>query len=68
MSEANRAVFVGEGTLLIRCAQAWRDAGQRVTGEVSPHHLLLTDDLCEGYNTQAKMNQIGRASCRERVS
>ena len=33
-----------------------RDAGQRVTGEVSPHHLLLTDDLCEGYNTQAKMN------------
>jgi dihydroorotase len=33
-----------------------RDAGQRVTGEVSPHHLLLTDELCEGYNTQAKMN------------
>ncbi len=33
-----------------------RSAGQRVTGEASPHHLLLTEDLCEGYNTQAKMN------------
>jgi dihydroorotase len=23
---------------------------------VSPHHLLLTDEACDGYNTQAKMN------------
>lgn len=33
-----------------------RQGGQRVTGEASPHHLLLTDDLCDGYNTQAKVN------------
>ena len=28
----------------------------RVTGEVSPHHLLLTEDACAGYDTHAKMN------------
>lgn len=27
-----------------------------LTGEASPHHLLLTEDACEGYNTLAKMN------------
>jgi dihydroorotase len=38
---------------LVRRAQ--RD-GQTVTAEASPHHLLLTEDACDGYNTQAKMN------------
>jgi dihydroorotase len=33
-----------------------RGEGNPVSGEASPHHLLLTDDACEGYNTQAKMN------------
>ncbi len=33
-----------------------RSEGVRCSGEVSPHHLLLTDDACDGYNTQAKMN------------
>lgn len=33
-----------------------RNAGQPVTGEASPHHLLLTHDACEGYNTRAKVN------------
>ncbi|MCI0364379.1 MAG: dihydroorotase [Phycisphaerales bacterium] len=33
-----------------------RRAGQPVSGEVSPHHLLLTEEACEGYNTMAKMN------------
>ncbi|MGB0767743.1 MAG: dihydroorotase [Phycisphaeraceae bacterium] len=28
----------------------------RITGEVSPHHLLLTEDACEHYDTHAKMN------------
>lgn len=28
----------------------------RVTGEVSPHHLLLTEDSCANYDTHAKMN------------
>lgn len=31
-------------------------AGQPVTGEVAPHHLLLTEDACAAYDTSAKMN------------
>jgi dihydroorotase len=27
-----------------------------VTAEATPHHLTLTDEACEGYNTNAKMN------------
>ncbi len=38
---------------IIRRARA---AGQPVSGEASPHHLLLTDEACAGYNTMAKMN------------
>jgi dihydroorotase len=38
---------------IIRRARA---AGQPVSGEASPHHLLLTDQACDGYNTEAKMN------------
>ncbi len=30
--------------------------GQPVTAEVSPHHLLLTDERCDGYNTLGKVN------------
>jgi dihydroorotase len=40
-------------------ARMVRDAkarGVRVTAEVTPHHLALTDAACEGYNTHAKMN------------
>ncbi|MEM7229153.1 MAG: dihydroorotase [Planctomycetota bacterium] len=33
-----------------------REQGQPATGEVSPHHLLLTDEACRGYDTNAKMN------------
>ncbi len=33
-----------------------RQNGQQVTAEVSPHHLILTDDACDGYNTNHKMN------------
>ena len=35
--------------------RARRD-GLPVSGEVSPHHLLLTDEACDGYDTMAKMN------------
>ncbi|MEM6258522.1 MAG: dihydroorotase [Planctomycetota bacterium] len=28
----------------------------RITGEVSPHHLLLTEQACASYDTHAKMN------------
>jgi len=38
---------------LIRRAK--RD-GQKVTAEVAPHHLLLTDESCRGYDTNFKMN------------
>jgi dihydroorotase len=38
---------------LIRRAK--RD-GLNVTAEVSPHHLLLTDESCRGYDTNYKMN------------
>ena len=31
-------------------------AGQKVTAEVSPHHLLLTDECCRGFDTHFKMN------------
>src|SRR5689334_19567141 len=38
---------------LIRRAK--RD-GQPVTAEVAPHHLLLTDEACRGYDTNYTMN------------
>lgn len=38
---------------IIRRARA---EGQPVSAEASPHHLLLTDEACDGYNTMAKMN------------
>ncbi|MBI2073762.1 MAG: dihydroorotase [Gemmatimonadetes bacterium] len=33
-----------------------KEKGIRVTAEATPHHLTLTDAVCEGYNTNAKMN------------
>jgi dihydroorotase len=33
-----------------------KERGIRVTAEVTPHHLTLTDHACEEYDTQAKMN------------
>ncbi|TFG65072.1 MAG: dihydroorotase, partial [Gemmatimonadales bacterium] len=33
-----------------------RDKGLRVTSEVTPHHLILTEELARGYNTEAKVN------------
>ena len=38
---------------LLRQAQA---RGLAASGEASPHHLLLTDEACDGYDTSAKMN------------
>ncbi|MDA1024956.1 MAG: dihydroorotase [Planctomycetota bacterium] len=40
----------------VEILKAARDAGVPATGEVSPHHLLLTDAACEGFDTNAKMN------------
>jgi dihydroorotase len=36
--------------------RAAKSRGVRVTAEVTPHHLALTDAACEGYDTHAKMN------------
>lgn len=36
--------------------------GLNVTAEVTPHHLALTDEALEGYNTNFKMNPPLRAS------
>jgi dihydroorotase len=33
-----------------------KERGIRVTAEVCPHHLSLTEDAVDGYNTNAKMN------------
>jgi dihydroorotase len=33
-----------------------KERGIRVTAEVTPHHLVLTDVACEEYDTHAKMN------------
>jgi dihydroorotase len=33
-----------------------KSKGWRVTAEVTPHHLLLTDDLADGYDTVYKVN------------
>jgi len=37
---------------LVRAAKA---AGQRVSAEVTPHHLLLTDEACATFDTNCKM-------------
>ncbi len=43
----------GDSVALIRRAQ---QAGQRATGEASPHHLLLTTETIRAHGTAAKMN------------
>ena len=44
---------VAESMDAIRQARA---QGLQVSGEASPHHLLLTEDACDGWNTMAKVN------------
>ena len=39
-----------------------KERGIRVTAEVTPHHLTLTDHACEEYDTHAKMNPPLRES------
>lgn len=34
----------------------YKEKGIRITGEASPHHITLTDDAIEKYDTNAKMN------------
>ena len=45
-----------------------KERGIRVTAEACPHHFTLTDEACEGYNTNAKMNPpLREAEDREAV-
>ena len=46
-------VSTAYGVEAIRQAKA---RGVRVTAEASPHHLILTDERVEGFDTDAKMN------------
>ena len=39
-----------------------KDAGVRVTAEVTPHHLALTDEVIRGYDTDTKMAPPLRAA------
>lgn len=41
---------------LLRKARADSVAKNAITGEVSPHHLLLTENACAGYDPNFKMN------------
>jgi len=40
----------------IRILAEAKKRGQRVSGEVAPHHFILTEATVLGYNTNAKMN------------
>ncbi len=45
-----------------------KDKGLRVTAEVTPHHLSLTHERCEGYDTNAKMSPpLREAEDREAI-
>ncbi len=39
----------------VKLLRMYREAGVRVTADVTPHSLVLTDAAVEGYNTNAKM-------------
>lgn len=40
----------------IEAIRAAKARGARITAETAPHYFTLTDQACEGYNTNAKMN------------
>ncbi len=40
----------------VRHLRAARARGVRITGEICPHHLALTDESVKGYDTNYKMN------------
>jgi len=49
-------VSSGGSVELIRRARQDLFGQAHITAEVSPHHLLLTEAACEGYDTTAKVN------------
>lgn len=49
-------VSSGGSVEILRDARSDPAVARLVTAEASPHHLILTDDACDGFNTNAKMN------------
>jgi dihydroorotase len=49
-------VSSGGSVELIRRARADLFGHAHITAEATPHHLLLTEDACSGYDTSYKMN------------
>ncbi|MFL6540354.1 MAG: dihydroorotase [Chthoniobacterales bacterium] len=45
----------------VRLIREARARGVKITGEVCPHHIALTDDAIENFDTNAKMNPPLRA-------
>jgi dihydroorotase len=43
-------------TASVRLIREARARGVRVSGEATPHHLILTDEAVRGFSTNAKMN------------
>jgi dihydroorotase len=57
----------------IEAIRRGKAAGVRVTAEVTPHHLLLTDEAVAGYDTHFRMNpplrsEADRAACLEALA
>jgi dihydroorotase len=40
----------------LRAVRSGKERGLKVTGEVTPHHFVLTDEALAGYDTNVKMN------------
>ncbi len=49
-------VSSGGSVEILREARRDPGAARLVTAEASPHHLILTDRACDGFDTNAKMN------------
>lgn len=51
----------------VQALAAWKEAGAQVSGEVSPHHLTLTDDAVRSLDPRFKMNPPLRAEADRRA-
>jgi dihydroorotase len=51
---ARASLLPGDGAE--RSSTRWDSTGARITAEVTPHHLLLTDTAAEGYDPVHKVN------------
>jgi dihydroorotase len=51
----------------VHALSAAREAGARVSGEVSPHHLTLTDDMVRTLDSRFKMNPPLRSEADRRA-